>query len=67
MTSINEQIAGKLTDVKNDINKVVNKWDNLIAKVNPLLNKVGSKFGSANQLLQPTILYVDQNGNPDIS
>lgn len=65
LTSINDQIAGKLTDVKNDINKVVNKWDNLIAKVNPLLNKVGSKFGSANQLLQPTILYVDQNGNPN--
>lgn len=65
LTSINEQIAGKLTDVKNDINKVVNKWDNLIAKVNPLLNKIGSKFGSANQLLQPTILYVDQNGNPN--
>lgn len=65
LTSINDQIAGKLTDVKNDINKVVNKWDNLIAKVNSLLNKVGSKFGSANQLLQPTILYVDQNGNPN--
>ena len=65
LTSINDQIAGKLTDVKNDINKVVNKWDNLIAKVNPLLNKVGSKLGSANQLLQPTILYVDQNGNPN--
>lgn len=65
LTSINDQIAGKLTDVKNDINKVVNKWDNLIAKVNPLLNKVGSKLGSVNQLLQPTILYVDQNGNPN--
>lgn len=65
LISINDQIAGKLTDVKNDINKVVNKWDNLIAKVNPLLNKVGSKLGSANQLLQPTILYVDQNGNPN--
>ena len=65
LTSINDQIAGKLTDVKNDINKVVNKWDNLIAKVNPLLNKIGSKFGSANQLLQPTILYKDQNGNPN--
>lgn len=65
LTSINDQIAGKLTDVKNDINKVVNKWDNLIAKVNPLLNKIGSKLGSANQLLQPTILYKDQNGNPN--
>lgn len=65
LTSINDQIAGKLTDVKNDINKVVNKWDNLIAKVNPLLNKIGSKFGSTNQLLQPTILYKDQNGNPN--
>lgn len=30
-----------------------------------MLSKVASKIGSANKLLQPTILYVDQNGNPN--
>ena len=62
---LNTQIAGKLEPIKNDINKVGNKWENVIAKVNPLLSKVASKIGSANKLLQPTILYVDQNGNPN--
>ena len=59
---LNTQIAGKLKD---NINKVGKKWDNVIAKVNPLLKKVASKIGSANKLLQPTILYLDQNGNPN--
>lgn len=62
---LNTQIAGKLEPIKNNINKVSNKWENVIAKVNPLLSKVASKIGSANKLLQPTILYVDQNGNPN--
>lgn len=62
---LNTQIAGKLEPIKNDINKVGDKWENVIAKVNPLLQKVSSKIGSANKLLQPTILYVDQNGNPN--
>lgn len=62
---LNTQIAGKLEPIKNNINKVNNKWENVIAKVNPLLSKVASKIGSANKLLQPTILYVDQNGNPN--
>lgn len=62
---LNTQIAGKLEPIKNDINKVGDKWENVIAKVNPLLSKVASKIGSANKLLQPTILYVDQNGNPN--
>lgn len=62
---LNSQIAGKLEPIKNDINKVGDKWENVIAKVNPLLSKVASKIGSANKLLQPTILYVDQNGNPN--
>lgn len=62
---MNTQIAGKLEPIKNDINKVGNKWENVIAKVNPLLSKVASKIGSANKLLQPTILYKDQNGNPN--
>lgn len=62
---LNTQIAGKLEPIKNDINKVGDKWENVIAKVNPLLKKVASKIGSANKLLQPTILYVDQNGNPN--
>lgn len=62
---LNTQIAGKLQPIKNNINKVNDKWENVIAKVNPLLKKVASKIGSANKLLQPTILYVDQNGNPN--
>lgn len=65
VAELNSQIAGKLEPIKNDINKVGDKWENVIAKVNPLLSKVASKIGSANKLLQPTILYVDQNGNPN--
>lgn len=65
ISELNTQIAGKLQPIKNDINKVNDKWENVIAKVNPLLSKVASKIGSANKLLQPTILYVDQNGNPN--
>lgn len=65
VAELNSQIAGKLQPIKNDINKVGDKWENVIAKVNPLLKKVASKIGSANKLLQPTILYVDQNGNPN--
>ena len=65
VNELNSQIAGKLQPIKDDINKVNDKWENVIAKVNPLLSKVASKIGSANKLLQPTILYVDQNGNPN--
>ena len=65
LASANEQIAGKLQPVKNVLSNVNSKWENVIAKVNPLLSKVASKIGSANKLLQPTILYVDQNGNPN--
>lgn len=65
VAELNSQITGKLQPIKNNINKVNDKWENVIAKVNPLLSKVASKIGSANKLLQPTILYVDQNGNPN--
>lgn len=65
ISELNTQIAGKLEPIKNNIKKVSNKWENVIAKINPLLSKVASKIGSANKLLQPTILYVDQNGNPN--
>ena len=65
VNELNSQISGKLQPIKDDINKVGDKWENVIAKVNPLLKKVASKIGSANKLLQPTILYVDQNGNPN--
>lgn len=65
ISELNTQIAGKLQPIKNNINKVNDKWENVIAKVNPLLSKVASKIGSANKLLQPTILYVDKNGNPN--
>lgn len=65
LASANEQIAKKLQPLKNVLSNVNSKWENVIAKVNPLLKKVSSKIGSANKLLQPTILYVDQNGNPN--
>ena len=65
ITSINGQIAGKLQPIKNVLSNVNSKWENVIAKVNPLLKKVSSKIGSANKMLQPTILYMDQNGNPN--
>lgn len=65
LASANKQIAGKLQPIKNVLSNVNAKWENVIAKVNPLLSKVASKIGSANMLLQPTILYVDQNGNPN--
>lgn len=65
LESVNGELAGKLEPIKNNINKVGDKWENVIAKVNPLLKKVASKIGSANKLLQPTILYIDQNGNPN--
>lgn len=65
LATANGQIADKLQPIKNVLGKVDTKWENVIAKVNPLLQKVSSKIGSANKLLQPTILYVDQNGNPN--
>lgn len=65
LVAANGQIAEKLQPVKNVLSKVDTKWENVIAKVNPLLKKVSSKIGSANKLLQPTILYMDQNGNPN--
>ena len=65
LASANKQIARKLQPIKNVLSNVNAKWENVIAKVNPLLSKVASKIGSANKLLQPTILYVDQNGNPN--
>ena len=65
LASANKQIAGKLQPIKDVLSKTGSKWENVIAKVNPLLKKVSSKIGSANKLLQPTILYVDQNGNPN--
>lgn len=65
LASANGQIAEKLQPVKNVLSKVDTKWENVIAKVNPLLKKVASKIGSANKMLQPTILYKDQNGNPN--
>ena len=65
LASANEQIANKLQPVKNVLSNVNSKWENVIAKVNPLLKKVSSKIGSANKMLQPTILYMDQNHNPN--
>lgn len=65
LEGVNESIADQLKPVKNVLSNAGTKWENVIAKVNPLLKKVSSKIGSANKMLQPTILYMDQNGNPN--
>ena len=65
LEGVNESIADQLKPVKNVLSNAGTKWENVIAKVNPLLKKVSSKIGSANKMLQPTILYLDQNGNPN--
>lgn len=65
LADLQNSINGQLEPIKNNINKVGDKWENVIAKVNPLLQKVSSKIGSVNKFLQPTILYVDKNGNPN--
>ncbi len=65
LADLQNNINSQLQPIKNVLSKTASKWENVIAKVNPLLSKVASKIGSANKLLQPTILYVDQNGNPN--
>ena len=60
-----DNVNGQLQPIKDVLSKTGSKWENVIAKVNPLLQKVSSKIGSANKMLQPTILYLDQNGNPN--
>lgn len=65
LAGVNESIAKQLKPVKNVLSNAGTKWENVIAKVNPLLKKVSSKIGSANKMLQLTILYMDQNGNPN--
>ena len=65
LADLQNSINGQLQPIKDVLSKTGSKWENVIAKVNPLLSKVASKIGSANKLLQPTILYKDQNGNPN--
>lgn len=65
LEGVNESIADQLQPIKDVLSKTGSKWENVIAKVNPLLSKVSSKIGSVNKFLQPTILYVDKNGNPN--
>lgn len=65
LNKVVEDINGQLEPIKNVLSNAGSKWENLTAKVNPLLKKVASKIGSANKLLQPTILYLDKNNNPN--
>lgn len=60
-----DSVNSQLQPIKDVLSKIGSKWENVIAKVNPLLQKVSSKIGSVNKFLQPTILYVDKNGNPN--
>ena len=64
LADLQNSINGQLEPIKNNISKIDSKWEDIRAKVNPLLEKVASKIGSANKLLQPTIIYTDKNGKP---
>lgn len=65
LESVNDSIAKQLDPIKNNIINAGEKWDNMASKVNTVLKKVYSKIGSANRLLEPTILYLDNNNNPN--
>ena len=65
LDSVNKTIAKQLDPIKNNIINAGEKWDNMASKVNTVLKKVYSKIGSANRLLEPTILYLDNNNNPN--
>lgn len=65
LNSVNNSIAKQLDPIKNNIINAGEKWDNMASKVNNVLKKVYSKIGSANRLLEPTILYLDNNNNPN--
>ena len=65
LDSVNKTIAKQLDPIKNNIINAGEKWDNMASKVNNVLKKVYSKIGSANRMLEPTILYLDNNNNPN--
>lgn len=65
LESVNNSIAKQLDPIKDKITNAGEKWDNMASKVNNVLKKVYSKIGSANRLLEPTILYLDNNNNPN--
>lgn len=65
LESVNNSIAKQLDPIKDKITNAGEKWDNMASKVNTVLKKVYSKIGSANRLLEPTILYLDNNNNPN--
>ena len=65
IASVNSSIAKQLEPIKDKITNAGEKWDNMASKVNTVLKKVYSKIGSANRLLEPTILYLDNNNNPN--
>lgn len=65
LADLQDSINGQLQPIKDVLSKTGSKWENVIDKVNPLLKKVSSKIGSANKMLQPTILYMDKNNNPN--
>ena len=65
LASVNNSIAKQLDPIKDKITNAGEKWNNMASKVNTVLKKVYSKIGSANRLLEPTILYLDNNNNPN--
>ena len=63
---INESISGKLGPVKDAIanaNSFAAKYDNFVPTVNNLIKRIENGIHNVNKLLQPAMMYIDQNGN----
>ena len=63
VAELNNQLSTKLQPVKDAIQNAANKWDSAIQPVNTLLHKINAKIGNVNELLQPTMLYKNSNGD----
>lgn len=62
VADVNSTISGKLSPVQDKLNAAADRYDNVIGHVSDLISRIGAKVGSANKLLQPTILYIGNDG-----
>ena len=66
IAEINTSISGKLGPVKDAIanaNSFAAKYDNFVPTVNNLIKRIENGIHNVNKLLQPAMMYIDQNGN----
>ena len=62
LAEVNKQLSDKLSPVQDKLNAAADRYDNVIGHVSDLISRIGAKVGSANKLLQPTILYIGNDG-----